>query len=94
MRTEPSRRASIRDSIGCLVALTIGIAAGAGGVAWATVACGSFDATTMELISVRKSGQNQPLPTQRSTSFENYGAATVFDIDRGEFRRIFVERLP
>jgi hypothetical protein len=53
------------------MALTIGISAGAGGIAWATVACGSFDATTMELISVRKSGQNQPLPAQRSTTFEN-----------------------
>ena len=94
MRTGPSRRASLRESIGCLMALTIGISAGAGGIAWATVACGSFDATTMELISVRKSGQNQPLPAQRSTTFENDGAATVFDFDRGEFRRIYVERLP
>ncbi len=94
MCTRPSRRASIKESLGCLIALSMGLACGAGGIAWATVACGSLDSTSIDLIAVRKGGTDQPLPMRRSTSIENNGIAVVYDPDRGEFRELFLERLP
>ena len=94
MCTRTSGRASKRESTWCLFALSIGIAAGAGGVAWATVACGSFDATTMNLTSVRKAGKDQPLPARLGTRIENYRAAFVYDPDLGDFRQLYLERMP
>ena len=61
---------------------------GAGLYARATVPCGAFDLTLVEITSVKKNGAALALPASKTSSFESRGDVSVYDPDSDTWRSL------
>lgn len=73
----------------------IGLVLGLCGGAYATVACGSFDRTELELTKVEKDGVAEALPAVVKTELGSDGfASRLYDPSIGDYVEVNLERQP
>lgn len=73
----------------------MGLVLGLCGGAYATVACGSFDRTDLEVTKVEKDGVSQTLPTVVRTEIGSDGYAShLYDPSVDQYVEVNLERQP